>query len=399
MRLYATPESVEREEISLLAIAETILAMSISVGIALYYGTVTHILISAAIAPFLLLRSKESTEIGLDIAESSINSIIKLYDMMKKLVGHGESDVLNLIISLIIIPIICPLCLCYAKTTAICISFASNPSLCIRMIPKNLKKYSCAVDLFIAPELVPDQHRSVIFSKFGIVSIYDFIYVSIIKKHDRTKEGEAIGTVILVIFACAIFLPLIIPAILYRISLKSTALLWCPLILVLSPLANDPRSFKLAFTDVVQLETQRIRRWFSAAVFALFCAKLAVLWCWLEVSELWSRIPHVEIVNRYIVPQGLPWWQVASAVNALITFYVYFYIKDQARRIEAGAETPPLAVVRTIDGWTVVQRILSFYTIFCTFVITASLVPEVARLFSNQVWPEQIHELWRLLAP
>lgn len=60
--LYSTPESRENHTTSLLAIFETIFFVLLTWGIAYYFDTYIHIYIAIAIAPFLLLRTPESTE-------------------------------------------------------------------------------------------------------------------------------------------------------------------------------------------------------------------------------------------------------------------------------------------------------------------------------------------------
>jgi hypothetical protein len=61
---YSTLDSIKNGEASWLAILETILAVAAYWGIAWYFDTHTHLLISVLVAPLLLLRSPESTELG-----------------------------------------------------------------------------------------------------------------------------------------------------------------------------------------------------------------------------------------------------------------------------------------------------------------------------------------------
>lgn len=82
MRLWSTPESVRKGEITVLAVAETIAAMGISLWIAWRYETVAHIAISAAIAPFLLLRTPLARRYGLVIADKWLDSLWKRSDAL-----------------------------------------------------------------------------------------------------------------------------------------------------------------------------------------------------------------------------------------------------------------------------------------------------------------------------
>lgn len=63
-RWWSTPESVEALTVSVLAIVETLAAVAIYAWIAVEFGTL-HLTISCCIAPFLLLRTPESTKRGL----------------------------------------------------------------------------------------------------------------------------------------------------------------------------------------------------------------------------------------------------------------------------------------------------------------------------------------------
>jgi len=62
---WSTYESVENEVLSVTAILETIIAIPIYWWIALQVGTVLPLLISAAVAPLVLLRSEPSVALGL----------------------------------------------------------------------------------------------------------------------------------------------------------------------------------------------------------------------------------------------------------------------------------------------------------------------------------------------
>ena len=60
--LHSSQESRDKGTTSILAIVETIFFVGLTWGIAYYYDTYTHIYTAIAIAPFLLLRTPESTD-------------------------------------------------------------------------------------------------------------------------------------------------------------------------------------------------------------------------------------------------------------------------------------------------------------------------------------------------
>jgi hypothetical protein len=65
MRWISDVHSAEREEVSALAIIETIAAVSVSIGIFVYTGHLYQIAIATCLAPFLLLRTRRSIRNGL----------------------------------------------------------------------------------------------------------------------------------------------------------------------------------------------------------------------------------------------------------------------------------------------------------------------------------------------
>jgi hypothetical protein len=64
MRFRSSPDSVKNNEPTWMAIIETVLAIAAYWGIAIYWETHLHLLISICVAPLLLLRSPQSTEAG-----------------------------------------------------------------------------------------------------------------------------------------------------------------------------------------------------------------------------------------------------------------------------------------------------------------------------------------------
>ncbi len=63
---FSTPASVEAGKTSVLAVIETLVAIALTISLAIYFKTLTYIAITACIAPFLLLRTPESTQMGVE---------------------------------------------------------------------------------------------------------------------------------------------------------------------------------------------------------------------------------------------------------------------------------------------------------------------------------------------
>ena len=78
---YSTPETAEARIVSVLACVETLVAMAIYAWVFVYV-TKLHLLIAVCVAPFLLLRTPLSTELG------RFPSVPRLRDAEK---SHGRA--------------------------------------------------------------------------------------------------------------------------------------------------------------------------------------------------------------------------------------------------------------------------------------------------------------------
>ena len=80
MRWISNRESVEAEEISALALLETGAAMMLSISIAVYSHSIIHIAVSAAIAPFLLLRTDTTAAISMFLCRRFSNPLFEVWE-------------------------------------------------------------------------------------------------------------------------------------------------------------------------------------------------------------------------------------------------------------------------------------------------------------------------------
>ncbi|MBN2825529.1 MAG: trypsin-like peptidase domain-containing protein [Campylobacterales bacterium] len=107
-------KSVDRGQISIFAMVETLIAMSIALSLWYYNDTFIHILIGLAIAPFLLLRTAKSLEEGIALFEHivellfkdsrySISNIIIFMSGLGYVVANLNGFIVGLSVSLILI--------------------------------------------------------------------------------------------------------------------------------------------------------------------------------------------------------------------------------------------------------------------------------------------------------
>ncbi len=310
MRRLSTPDSVEKNEPTLLAIAETLLAVAAYWGIAWFFDTHAHLLLSISVAPLLLLRSPESTEKGVrwfaaywnDETEitpkdtpgrfwgivllSGVIGAACAYVLANTfLVGHegwalfvramavgmagwmiaftiagavavavaGAGAVEKFAILFFGIPIAIGVWL--RSLTVRVLATLRHPLRGLWALPGNWRRILWALDAHHAPELVPGlaaHDDNALFSLPGIV--------------EEIRDGDWFDRLVF-----SLFLPIwFLPGLLYRWSLKSTCWLYLPLIYLGGGLGR-PHTPKEKRDLVARLYRSRLegsRRWLAIGVLA-----------------------------------------------------------------------------------------------------------------------------------
>lgn len=162
MLWWSSHESIQEERISVLAVLETFLAIGLAIGIYFYSGSLVHIAASAALAPFLLLRTTKSTKQGIEIASNTmnwiwdtagppLNSIEKPYTnpyIRRPLFALSAISLGFLFFAEIVIVI--------ALKIAIAVhNFLMHPLGSLGAIPRNWRRVVLCTDTATAPEIIP----------------------------------------------------------------------------------------------------------------------------------------------------------------------------------------------------------------------------------------------------
>jgi hypothetical protein len=95
---FSTHETIQNEVPSVTAILETIIAVPLYWWIALHTGLVLPLLISAAVAPFVLLRSDASVELGLKLILGSNENVGMILFTLIGLLSTGILSYLPLLL-------------------------------------------------------------------------------------------------------------------------------------------------------------------------------------------------------------------------------------------------------------------------------------------------------------
>jgi hypothetical protein len=173
-------------------------------------------------------------------------------------------------------------------------------------------------------------------------------------------------------------LPYIVFAFAYRWAIKSTAILWLPLIWIVVQSRSPDIFTKLTVT--ARSYKGRMILGYSIFVAGLFLVKLALLFGFWRLPSLASLGPLGTAGTQLIDPVRLPLWQAAAAFNAVLAS-AYFFQADVHLRKRGTAEAWPEKWLKREYGVVTATRcVISPYTIACTFYIVSAVA-------WNTQWP------------
>jgi len=362
LRLYATRESAERGEVSLLALLETVLAMSVAVGLSVWFDSVKWLAGACALAPLLLLRTEDSVSRALGwVARIDPNEkwfywasiacgfcalalCIWFTDWWALLITAGFGGAL-LASSIALLTF-------YVRFGATAVSLLKHPVQSVLAIPENWRRVVLATDSAVPPVFIPGSDSGPQF------------FLSELEKGNYVRKW-----ILLTLFFG--FYPLTAA---YRWSVKTTCLVYLPIVWIVDTAKHTPGSVRFMLKDFLKDDIQRLRRVLGVAAILCLSLKVALL-LHINAAVMWmkERLPGWVLTiirewNHYIVPREIPLSQIAPALNGALAAGLWVYARRVLRLKESTpSEGTVLAVWRTL---TTLSLILSLYTIACAAIIT-----------------------------
>ncbi len=362
MRWRSTIESVEEGEVSALAILETVLAMALSLGIVHWTGSWAHVLVSACVAPLLLLRTEQSTGLGLELFGKAKTQLIDRFNKYapKNHLVYIPFAIITILPSYALVSFLC-------RITATLVTVFRAPLLSVHAIPVNWRRLSLMIDTGCPPEIMPgiegsdrpDVVESLRFSAFRSVFSVDDLE-SVLEKVARGLLGFAIGVI------------LFLPSFFYRFSLKSTSLVYLPLIWLVSGPKLSEGSQKDYVEDLVESAFERIARYWAVVVLGVFTL-LPLTYIALQAAPpVWGRSGFIK---DYFVPiEIINSWHVTRSLSAAIAIGVFCWAYEIVRKRIKKGHAPASWQVNLIWCLKMLQKACALWTIGCGIYLLAVTV-------------------------
>lgn len=380
-RWHCTPESAAKGEVSALAILETVLATSISVWIAWRHQTTTHLLVGAVVAPFLLLRTEASTIRAIrclsddGLGGSALDVVAGLMPTMEW-THKGGSKLVLLVKSvayllggvLLILPAI-SVVVFVVRVSSLLSESIRRPHKAIVAVPRNWMRYCLATDISHPPEVIPGLeqemaeggHPEAVDLRFG-----EFIGYSDLKY--RTNWDKDLFLVLGAVIA------IYVPAYLFRLSLKSTSIVYAPFLFIIRGYTSETMSADEYIKERSEDRIVQLQWWYSLLIFLVTAttitstviASLSLHWVYTNDSAIFEflRAQYLLTDGEKIVIKG---WPLARLANCAIVVWLSFYASRARLRLESGRWTSE-EVKNTFERWRFTQIVLSLYTITCSMI-------------------------------
>ncbi len=186
-----------------------------------------------------------------------------------------------------------------------------------------------------------------------------------------------VPTFILII--CLGFLPLAILSFTFRFTIKSTSIIWLPLLWVLyqsRPGANVSDRIDL----MVRQAWYKVILAYSILVLLVLAFKAALLFGAWQFFDLHTLGPLGSMITRMIAPLKVPLWQVASGANAVLALAFFFRADRHLLARNTSQALPTAWIELEYVCFQVTRTTLSMYAIVCVLYIATSTAWEA-------VWP------------
>lgn len=368
MRRTSTPTSAIALEPTWLAVFETVASVALYLALCHWVGSFLPLAVGIALAPLTLLRTEQSISWGLS-AGSAWGSAKKRWT---DFVSASWERVLNksLLLAMAMVPLVVildalPMMFSAAmfpafRTVTTVAAALARPLDALRGMPNNWVRQTLCMDFHHPPEVLPGSER------------VKTDHVPVLRDLSPATEGGW-GAMILMFPFWLLAALMFVPAAVYRITFKATAVVYAPLVFVAKATLDRGLGLKSSLARITKGEFEKLRRWWARFALAVLLAKVLVLLGLLPLDKLRDWVPSDELIAIAVVPDSWPAWQIAVAGNALLTFGLLYWADAMFARLEARTLKRERVVANTLDLVTFTRGALSIYTVTVGFLISANL--------------------------
>ena len=355
MRIASNKDSVTRGEVSILAVVETLFAISLVFYLSIHFNTLRWLVVSICVTPLLLLRTEESTRLGIRWFDRWALSVEKIANPDNRGFMRGLCGIVCGIIGVSIIAFAARFC-------ATIIVAVRTPITALLAIPTNWSRVVLATDFLTEPAFVPE--------------------------HPSERLSTVLGGYSTARRGCALlfFAPVLIPVLSYRWCFKATSIIYAPLVFVAHSTFKEDVDLRAKLELIKRGDLSRIRVWYGVVAIILFLVKLVLMINLEDFANWWNGNPISCFLALYVAPKEIPRWQIAELANSVLAIGSMLFARRALLGYELLHPWPEKPVTRLLGLVSGLRWVIALYTILCTGYITM-------RAAQNWHWPA-LGEKW-----
>ena len=366
MRWVSSKESVAKGEVSVLAIVETLCAIALVFYLSSHFNTLRWLAIAMCVSPLLLLRTEESTRLGIEWLDRWLDTMFEVHERFSAFFRRfWVRSCVGVLFTACFVPIaLIEICLLICtwiaaplvvRAWAIIAVIVHEPLSMLNSIPRNWSRVTLATDTFLAPEVVPEHPKHTLKS---VVT-------------NLTRASHGFDRVYESLFSVPVFFVIwFLPSLIYRWSLKATSIIYAPLVFVAHSTFSEGKDLRTKLELIKRGDLSRIRVLYGIAAIAAFLVKLVLMAKWNGFAAWWNGNPITEFLAVYVAPSEIPKWQVAELANSALAIGSMFFARHALLRYDVGHPFPDTPVKRILGFVSGLRWVLALYAIVCTGYIT-----------------------------
>lgn len=382
MKLHSHGQILPDNEISVLAVTETIVVCAFSIWYAITFDQYKYLAVGTILAPFFLLRTPTSTLNGMAICDVALiyasrtffKPLLRLRVTTKNL---SNKFFFVVAAALFMIPyfLLVAIVALVSKIIATTFSTILEPTQAIRAIPENWARVCLRTDTLTVPEYVPGVESELV-ERYAQVKAYrfsDFLRATLgsilLRSRPRKIQRNVWNiTKYLLVMALQLLLAAVfifgsvaayLPALIFRFSLKSSCVIYVPLLWLVN---ITPKSLKAITTNLLHTELEKLKRLYA---WAIILTHLCSLWILFELQYISARYKGDLLVGYFFPIAEISSWHVTRIFAAAITI-VLFLGADYVSKNELNLSAAAAEKLKTIFCMGMnVRTMFTIWTVSC----------------------------------
>ena len=375
MRLVSTPESVQANEVTWLALVEALIAIALTMIVGFGLHSFSYVAMACLTSPLFLLRADQSVDLAWRWYAAFT---LWLGSSLRKSEGTRGALLMALLLYVVF-----PVGVFAIRIISSSFGLVRWPFKSLRSLPANWTRAVLATDFHHVPEPLPESGVRGL-DRGGPVHPLFYLYTLDGRRESLSLIAATLPTMALLFF----------PAWVYRWSIKSSSLVYLPLIWVAWNTWPKGVTVQERLEDIVEDLFERFRRGYAAFVIvSRFFLPFVIFATWQQLTHTLIERFGARLVGLYLfVGWDTPWsirmWHVGAAVNAAITFGLWFFAHRQLRARRRSKGLGDSQVNTVLAALTFSRGVLGLYLLGVTiWVFTTSIDWSTVR-FTFRWWPD-----------